>query len=201
MIQYIKIKNPAILPLFGFTMTDFEDKPFPTILSEYMPKGSLDQLLKQNPNLSLTDKYIILIGIAEGMNYLESQGIIHGNLKPSNILIDDNCYPYICDFYESYFNIPQTSTSSSLFKAPEVKSGYLSTIMSDVYSFSLIAYGLITSKFPSHDDTTFSEENWPDLSLINNEQLRSLISECMSNDPKQRPPFKAIIDEIKKLMN
>lgn len=73
-----------------------------------------------------TDNYITILGIALGMNYLHSQNIIHGNLKPSNILFDNNLYPQICDI--------DLFTKSSK--------------QNDVSSFIEIVYEIITNKRP-----------------------------------------------------
>ena len=101
LLTFSKINHPTILPLYGFNFANFEDQPYPTIITEYMTKGSLHQIFTQNVTLSPSIKYIILYGIAEGMNYLHSKGIIHRKLSPNNILTDSNFYPHICDFEES----------------------------------------------------------------------------------------------------
>lgn len=87
---YSKVKYPSILSLEGFNLTNFEEEHFPTILTPYMPNGSLDKLIKKYPTFTLSKKYIILLGIAEGMNHLHSQEIIHRKLKLSNVLLDEN---------------------------------------------------------------------------------------------------------------
>lgn len=95
---YLKVKHPAILSFYGFNINGFNNDHFPTIITKYMSKGSLRNVLKNNKSFSFSKKYIIIYGIAEGMRYLHSQAIMHRDLKPDNILIDDNYYPYICDF-------------------------------------------------------------------------------------------------------
>lgn len=97
-------KNPAVLSLIGFNMQDFSHNNYPTIITPFMPKGSLRRLLKTEYELqsptewTKTMKYINLLGIAVGMEYLHSLQIVHRDLKPDNILLDENFYPYICDF-------------------------------------------------------------------------------------------------------
>ena len=44
-----------------------------------------------------------MYGVAEGLRYLHSQNVLHGDLKPDNILLDENHYPYITDFGLSKF--------------------------------------------------------------------------------------------------
>lgn len=90
------------------------------------------------------------------MEYLHSQKIIHGALKPDNILINQNNFPAICNFLEiinsSNLNKNQTDSktyfNTIIYQSPEVLSWKLPTAKSDVYSFSMIAYRLITNKSP-----------------------------------------------------
>ncbi|KAK8836332.1 hypothetical protein M9Y10_039667 [Tritrichomonas musculus] len=72
LIALSKMKNAAILSLRGFSMVDFQMKYHPTILIQYMPNGSLANLIVNNNKFPLSKKYIILLRIAEGMKYLHS---------------------------------------------------------------------------------------------------------------------------------
>lgn len=94
---YLKVQHPAVLPLVVFNFKSIKNKPKPTIITKYAINGSLDSIISKNI-LSSTQKYIILLGIAKGMNYLHLHGIVHRDLKPLNILLDENLYPLICDF-------------------------------------------------------------------------------------------------------
>lgn len=66
-----------------------------------MPNGSLREILDKSRHLLAphewtdTKKYINLLGIALGMKYLHSQNVVQRDLKPSNILLDENFYPHI----------------------------------------------------------------------------------------------------------
>ncbi|KAK8835280.1 hypothetical protein M9Y10_016233 [Tritrichomonas musculus] len=92
------IESATTLSFKGFNMTNFQKEHFPTIITPCMSKGSLDKLLENNSNHPLSNKFIILLGIAEGMKYLHSKSIIHRDLKCANVLLDDDLYPHIGDF-------------------------------------------------------------------------------------------------------
>lgn len=70
-----------------------------------MPKGSIDDILNRNINLPQSKRYIMLLGVAERMKHFHSIGITHRNLKPDNIVLDDNFYPYISDLGASKLSI------------------------------------------------------------------------------------------------
>ena len=88
------MKNPAIVLFHGFNLLNFKEKHHQTIIIEYMPNGSLDKLIERKERISSTTRYIILLGIAEGMKYLHSLKIAHRDLKPANVLLDENYYPH-----------------------------------------------------------------------------------------------------------
>ena len=102
-----KLDHPSIVKFIGINLKSIIDKSKtlqPTIITEYIPNGSLKENLEKERN-SLADdnwspakKYIILLGIVDAMRYLHKHGIVHRDLKPDNILLDENFYPRVCDF-------------------------------------------------------------------------------------------------------
>lgn len=162
-----KLNHPSILKLYGINLQSFHDKNKlePTIITEYLSKGSLRNILIQERNSkcdkkwTITQKYIALLAIADAMRYLHSKGIIHRDLKPENILMDENLNPKICDFGLSRC-FPQILTKTMelqmtkqigtpLYMAPELHNDeevYGTGV--DVYAFALIAYEIITGIQP-----------------------------------------------------
>lgn len=214
--SYPKVKYPSILSLFGFNLLNFDKKPFPTIITEYMPNGSLDIMLDKEYHslaphqFSNSKKYIILLGIALGMNFLHNQKIIHRDLKPQNILLDDKYYPHICDFGLSVFSelqmpdiVMQSGVGTPLYMAPEILSDKPYTYKVDVYAFSLIAYELISGKPPFEHYTSIfrlqqevQQGKRPDLTYIFDEDIRLFLQKCWSSNPTERPTFNEIVEEI-----
>lgn len=101
-----KLNYPSIIKFIGFSLNDFEGNSKPVLITEYMPNGSLSDLIEQerrsicNPKYNFTRKLIIIFGISSAMSYLHAHNIIHRDLKPDNILIDSNLNPklLISDF-------------------------------------------------------------------------------------------------------
>ena len=149
---YSKTKHPAIIQFHGLSMKDFDNKRNPTILLEYMPNGSISS---KKTKLTKVQKYIILLGVANGMKYLHDNMIVHRDLKSGNVLLDENYYPRICDFGLSTFSEYTLNdikmddfAGSPAYMAPEIFERNEYNFKIDVYSYSIFAYELITGKFP-----------------------------------------------------
>ncbi|KAE9403429.1 hypothetical protein BT96DRAFT_990287 [Gymnopus androsaceus JB14] len=91
-----QLKHPNILPLYG-TVSGFGR--YDSLVCPWMENGSVSRYMeKWGDIMSMTDRLQVLCEVAEGLRYLHSHGIVHGDLTGSNILIDDNRRACLCDF-------------------------------------------------------------------------------------------------------
>lgn len=218
-----KLDHPSIVKFYGINFQSFSDQSIlsPTIITEYLPNGSLKQLLDKEKN-SLADsdwnptkKYICLLGIADAMRYLHKHSILHRDLKPENILIDENYYPRVCDFgFSKCFSEVLTRSvqlsmtgniGTPLYMAPELMNdeNHFSPSI-DVYSFALIACEIVTGEEPFYQNgkkiTTLQlykkvmDGDRPNLNEFVTDQMKELISKCWSQNPLDRPSFDEIFD-------
>lgn len=209
-IILINMDNPAILKIYGYSLKDFEGEENFTTILDYMPHGSLYETIKQKNPPSYwtpTKMYINLLGIAIGMKYLHSQNTVHRDLKPLNVLLDENYYPCICDFGFAKRldklgskNLLKTGVGTIIYMAPEILSNSPYDYTVDVYSYGVLAYELITRQnmFPTNVSLIdfingITDGKRPDISMLDPDIAR-FIDICWSNNPSERPNFSQIVE-------
>ena len=208
-MQYLEKSCISILDLVGFSPVDFKGSSSPVIVTEPALTQSLHDLLSKergtispNARWNFGKKMINIFGIASAMKELHKKDIIHGNLSPKSILLDDSLYPKLFDFSLSHFFKDISSNrlvGDFQYLAPEVIKKGEYCFESDVYAFSLIVYEILTNKKPFKDQSTqfvFKIHDLSDaLAEIEGqvpECFVKLIKSCMLEDPESRPCFNAI---------
>ncbi|KAJ4766278.1 Serine/threonine-protein kinase [Rhynchospora pubera] len=147
------IQHLNLIRLIGFCSE--HDKKL--LLYEHMPTGSLDRHLFGNisARLSWNTRYQIALGISRGLHYLHEKCrdcIIHCDIKPENILLDELFVPKIADFGLAKllghdFSRVLTSMRGTIgYLAPEWISGTALTAKADVYSYGMMLLEIIFGK-------------------------------------------------------
>lgn len=151
--------NSYVIKTKGITDRDFDgSRSLNTIfIEEYAANGSLENLVfNEYKTINNSTKMIILYGIAKGMKEIHQENIIHGNLKPSNILLDENNYPLISDigYKKDCSYQDNVDKDDFLYSAPEIvlSNGEIDYCKkSDVFSFGMLIYYILTGKKPYDD--------------------------------------------------
>ena len=175
-----RIKYPSIMEFVGYSPIDFKGTFRPTIITEYMSNGSLEDVLKierEGHSISAwndTMRLINIYGIASALKYLHSIEIIHRDLKPENILLDEHLLPKLPDFgfakslsqeeNKNYKQIHEIGTPS--FIAPEIYEDDLFLKAGDVYSFALVVYEIMTELIPFENLNEYQIQ----VKIVNNER-------------------------------
>lgn len=220
-----KFNHPSIIRFVGYSPTDFNDKPNPTIITELAEHGTLKDIIElenkgQSPyGWDFTKKLINIYGIASGMQYLHKNNIIHRDLKPENIFMDDSFCPKIADFGLSKasasagmsmnFQSEACPKGTILYFPPEILTNrtQTNTKSGDVYAFALIVYELLTAKTPYCNFEMFNlikkvgEGYRPNITTDIPDSYKNLIEECWAEDPESRPTFDAIVEDLKNNQN
>lgn len=210
-----RLDHPNVLPLRAY----YSAKDEKLLVYDYMPHGSLHSLLHGNRGpgrvpLDWSTRVKIALGAARGLAYLHetcsASRIPHGNIKSSNILVDQHGNACVADFGLTLLMSPATIASRLLgYRAPEQIESKKVTQKGDVYSYGVVLLEVLTGRVPAQslqDEgvdlprwvQSVVREEWTaevfDLELMRSkhmeEHLVSLLQiamACVSPSPDQRP--------------
>ena len=142
------LSHPSIVSVFDVGEVD----GVPFIVMEHLPGGSLKQRIERSGPLAVGEAAAHTIEIANGLAFAHSRGIIHADLKPSNILFDANDHAKICDFGIARTPQEEADTpqlfATAMYVAPERVEGKPATQTSDVYGLGLLLYEMLVGRPP-----------------------------------------------------
>ena len=128
------------------------------IVMEYIEGKTLKQLLKKRESLTLPEVIDIMTQLTDGISHAHESYIIHRDIKPQNIMIEDDGRIKITDFgIAMALNATQLTQTNSVmgsvhYLPPEQASGKAATVKSDIYSLGILMYELLTGNVPFKGD-------------------------------------------------
>jgi serine/threonine-protein kinase len=156
------------------------------IVMDYAQGGSLaDRLVKP---LDWREARRLMLQISHGMDFAHKNNVIHGNLKPSNILFDRDDEVKLADF-ALMGNVERNTVN--WYQAPERRKSK----QGDVYSAGIIFYQLLTNRIPTFD--THGKFVWIDSNRLTQEFQRSFIEKMIKTPPSERcRSFGEVIEQL-----
>ncbi|XRB16498.1 protein kinase domain-containing protein [Pseudoscourfieldia marina] len=202
-----QLRHPNVMQCYGLVQND----PVHLLVVELCLRGSLFDVLHSEAGkkeLGIDSMIAITKGIANGMTYLHSKKIIHGDLKSLNVLMTSNMQPKLADFGSSHATRTTIATSatdvsrlsmSPCWAAPELFDyGAGKTEASDVYAYAITCWEVFTLSVPYENmDSTqivayVQSSRRPPLPNNITKEHRDLIDRCWAHDSSKRPKFSDI---------
>ena len=209
--------HPAVMKLVGVALPE-GGKTKPAILTPLL-SGSLQDWIEKKGELgskSLTnvDKFIIIYGVARGMQYLHRHMIQHRDLNPKNVLLTQDMEPVIIDFGASKVTetgqtvVQSQAIGTGPYMAPEAFGERYSS-RTDVYSYGWTVWAFWTRSVPYGDKKASEWEirnkainnvrpGLPTEPDVMTQFVADLIRNCWDQDSHNRPSFDQIVEHFDK---
>ncbi|NDJ86261.1 MAG: serine/threonine protein kinase [Chloroflexi bacterium] len=198
--QIVKeLKHPHILPLLAFG----QDRGYPYMVTPLVRGGTLADILRVRV-LSAEDAGGWLYQIAMALDQAHDHGVVHRDLKPTNILLDERGHAYLTDFgIAKLLNITGSLTvtgnviGTPTYMAPEQWRGESATRWTDVYGLGVLVYIMLAGKPPFQADSPHSlmykHLNEPPPSIQNfnasvPDAIDEVVIKALGKDQRQRYP-------------
>lgn len=143
------LEHPTIVPIYDFGLHGVQ----PYIVMRHMPNGSLQSRLKRR-GLTRQELCDLMGRIAEGLDAAHQVGIVHRDVKPSNILFNQTNEAFLTDFGLAKFTQRKSGMTGTLlvgtpeYMSPEQAQRLRVDGRSDIYSLGVILYLILTGKHP-----------------------------------------------------
>ena len=196
--------HPHVLTFFGVALSS--DTISTYIIAELAPNGSLHDYLHVKKEKPSPDQSIGWAQqIANGMQHLHSNNIVHRDLKSGNILLASGFLAKVCDFGTARSLTKTTVTNQAgtfRWMAPEIVDDVEASInkMCDVFSYGMVLYEIFDHKIPYADLSSNARVGMavlqgkrPPIPASLPKFLHPLLKACWEEDPNKRPQFGAIV--------
>ncbi|MEP6573423.1 MAG: serine/threonine-protein kinase [Gemmatimonadota bacterium] len=193
------LSHPHIIPVFAVR----ESERILYFIMKYVPGRTLESALTQIGAFPLAMAGCILSEAGGALDYAHRQGVIHRDVKPGNIMVDEEGFAVITDFGIAKATEAEGLTQTGIvigtpsYVCPEACAGQAATVLSDQYSLGVVAYQLLTGKKPFIADSTmavmYAQINTPPRPLRELRpdcppELEAVVLRMMAKAPGERWP-------------
>jgi serine/threonine protein kinase len=196
-----RLSHPRIVTIFDVAEDPYTLTPY--IVMEYVSGRSLEEMLcTENATLPLDTALQLTQELAEALDYAHEQGIVHRDVKPSNIIVAEDGHPIIADFgiakLLNALDLAQTgriARGTPAYMSPEQLRGDPVDGRSDLFSLGVILYRLLTGHRPFQGNSVLTIS----FKVVNRDPLRAtafnselppeldhVIARAIAKDPSER---------------
>lgn len=192
------LNHPNIVAVFDWGEDHSDAGVVPYLVTEFLGGGSLREMLDRTPTLTPSQTLLVGLDSARALAHAHLRGLVHRDVKPGNLLFDDEGRLRLADFglaralAEASWTEPTgTAVGTARYASPEQALGRRLDGRSDVYSLALVLVECLTGQVPFAADTTAATlalrtqgdlELGPELG-----GLRSVLERAGRLDPAERP--------------
>ena len=171
----------------------------PYLVMKYCGGGALNKKIGQLDDVELMH---VIKDMAEGLKYLHQNKIVHQDIKPANILIDEQ--NGAVNYLLSDFGISSKTSMTEDYAPPEKfsskKEDRRPDRKGDIFSFGISLYELATGGLPFDDMPTGRQLQYGDVEIdfseVKNEKIKRIISQCMQPNKDDRPSADELVEMI-----
>ena len=190
-----KLEHPRIVPIHAFGI----DEGIPWMAMRLVGGGTVASLLTSG-RLAHRRAVAILDETAEALDHAHERGVLHRDVKPQNVLLDETGHAYLADFgiaklVEGSAVLTKSGMISGTpqYMAPEQAQGEKADHRTDIYALGIVAYEMLTGRLPFTADTPVAilmkhimdPIPIPPISEVP-EPLTRVLLKCLAKDPGAR---------------
>jgi serine/threonine protein kinase len=202
-----RLAHPNIVQVYDAGEAEFKGRQTSYIVMEYVPGGDLKVLIDERGRLPAPELAGLCDEVCAGLAHAHERGVIHRDIKPHNILLDEKGHAKVTDFgiARALDTTQATRTGSflgtALYSSPEQLQGHKVTPKSDVYSLGATLYQAAAGEPPFSGATPIeiasqhvSKAPVPprQLGADVSEGLQALILDCLAKNPEDRPTAEGV---------
>ena len=197
-----RLAHPNVVQVYDAGEAEFEGRKTSYIVMEYVPGGDLKRLIDRRKRLQGQELARLGDEVCAGLAHAHERGIIHRDIKPHNILLDEKGHARVTDFGVARALDTTGATRTGfflgtvLYSSPEQLQGHKVTPKSDVYSFGATLYQAATGEppFTGHTPIEIASQHVSkgptpprERGAEVNRNMEALILRCLAKDPEDRP--------------
>jgi len=206
-----RLSHPNIVRVYDAGEDELDGNRVSYIVMEYVPCGDFKDMMERNGPLPEAMLSRVGIDVAAGLSHAHERGIVHRDVKPRNILIDERGSPKLADFgiaraldATTSHNRAESYLGTAAYSSPEQLKGERITAKSDIYSLGATLYHAAVGSQPfpgnsievANQHMSRAPEPPRKRGAKISKDTEALILACLAKDPSKRPDAAHVRDRL-----